>query len=183
MAGVNHRLSPAVSWTVIDEVADTDLAYLRSAYDAHVAGALRFAVALTGERPLAEDVVHDAFVRLHRTSTRPAPGTEGAYLRRTITNLVVDHHRRGAVARRHAPVPPDAAPSAERAALDLDRARAVAAAVVELSDRQRDCVALHYFAGLPDSAIATELGISRGAVKTHLHRARAALAPILEEHR
>lgn len=168
---------------VIDEVTGTDVAYLRVAYDAHAAAVLRFAVALTGDRALAEDLVHDAFLRLHRAPSRPAASAEAAYLRRCVTNLVVDHHRRGALARRHLPPHPADAPSAERTALGNDRARAVAAAVVALPERQRDCVALHYFAGLADTAVAAELGISRGAVKTHLHRARLALARTLEDLR
>ncbi|QYG93889.1 RNA polymerase sigma factor [Iamia sp. SCSIO 61187] len=156
---------------------------VRAAYDAHAASLLRFAVALTADRALAEDIVHDAFVRLHRASRPPAAGAEAAFLRRTITNLVHDHHRHGAVVRRLAPAPRDPAPSAETTALGGDRARAVASAVVALPARQRDCVALHYFAGLPDAAVAAELGISVGSVKTHLHRARAALTVSLEDHR
>jgi DNA-directed RNA polymerase specialized sigma24 family protein len=41
-------------------------------------------------------------------------------------------------------------------------------------------VVLHYYADLSDAAIADTLGISVGSVKTHLHRARAALAEQLE---
>jgi RNA polymerase sigma factor (sigma-70 family) len=156
---------------------------LRVAYDAHAPSLLRLATALTADRALAEDLVHDAFVRLHRAPAPPAPGAEGAYLRRIVTNLAHDHHRHGAVVRRLAPGPHEPAPSAEVDALGGDRARAVAAAVAALPPRQRDCVALHYFAGLPDAAVAGELGISVGSVKTHLHRARAALTLSLEDHR
>jgi len=169
---------------VVDEtVTETDLEPLRAAYDAHARPLLRLAVALTADPALAEDLVHDAFVRLHRAATPPAPEAEGAYLRRIVTNLAHDHHRHGAVVRRLAPAPDDPAPSAELDALGGDRARAVAAAVASLPARQRDCVALHYFGGLTDAAVATELGISAGSVKTHLHRARAALALSLEDHR
>jgi RNA polymerase sigma factor (sigma-70 family) len=156
---------------------------LRAAYDAHARPLLRLAVALTADPALAEDLVHDAFVRLHRAATPPAAGSEGAYLRRIVTNLAHDHHRHGAVVRRLTPGPGDPAPSAELDALGDARARAVAAAVAALPARQRECVALHYFAGLSDAAVAVELGISAGSVKTHLHRARAALAPRLEDHR
>lgn len=156
---------------------------LRATYDAHARPLLRLAVALTADAALAEDLVHDAFLRLHRAATPPAAGAEGAYLRRIVTNLAHDHHRHGSVVRRLAPAPSDPAPSAELDALGGDRARAVAAAVAALPDRQRDCVALHYFGGLTDAAVATELGIAVGSVKTHLHRARAALALSLEDHR
>jgi RNA polymerase sigma-70 factor (ECF subfamily) len=39
---------------------------------------------------------------------------------------------------------------------------------------------LRYYADLGDAEIAETLGISAGSVKTHLHRARAALAQRLE---
>src|SRR5688500_14279859 len=92
---------------------DVALDGLRAAYDAHARPLLRLAGALTADAALAEDLVHDAFVRLHRVSSPPAPGAEGAYLRRIVTNLAHDHHRHGAVVRRLAPTPADPAPSAE----------------------------------------------------------------------
>lgn len=50
----------------------------------------------------------------------------------------------------------------------------------ELPKRQRDCVVLRIYADLSDAEIADALGISAGSVKTHLHRARLALADGLE---
>ena len=56
----------------------------------------------------------------------------------------------------------------------------MAAAVRTLPPRQRDCIVLRFYADLSDAEIADTLGISAGSVKTHLHRARAALADRLE---
>ncbi len=166
---------------MIDEVQDT--ATLRGLYEEHAPGLYRLAVALISDAAQAEDLVHDAFVRLHRVARPPAPGAERAYLRRTVVNLAHDHHRHRAVARRTAtPIGPDL-PSAEVTAAGAERDGAVAAAVAALPARQRDCIVLHYFADLPDSEIAADLGISVGSVKTHLHRARAALAQRLEDLR
>lgn len=149
-------------------------------FRAHATPLLRLAVVLTGDQRLAEDLVQDAFVRLHRSGARPAPGTELAYLRRTVVNLSHGHHRRLRIARSHPPDPPRAAPAAELDAVRHDGQRRVADAVRALPRRQRDCVVLHYFADLTDTEIADVLGISAGSVKTHLHRARAALAHVLE---
>ena len=49
-----------------------------------------------------------------------------------------------------------------------------------LPDRQRVAVALHYLADLSVADVAAAMGISEGAVKTHLHRARSQLAVSLE---
>ena len=57
-----------------------------------------------------------------------------------------------------------------------ERQAAVMAAVRRLPTRQRDCVVLFYFLDLATPEIATILGVSRGSVKTHLHRARTTLS-------
>ena len=61
---------------------------LEGLYRAHAPEALRLAYLLTGERPLAEDLVQDAFVkvlgRFHDLRNRDAFWW---YLRRTIVNL------------------------------------------------------------------------------------------------
>ena len=149
-------------------------------FRAHATPLLRLAVVLTGDQRLAEDLVQEAFVRLHRSGARPAVGTELAYLRRTVVNLSHGHHRRLRIARSHPPDPPRVAAAAEVDAVRHDGQRRVAEAVQGLPRRQRDCVVLHYFADLTDAEIADALGISAGSVKTHLHRARAALAHVLE---
>jgi RNA polymerase sigma-70 factor (ECF subfamily) len=153
---------------------------LDALYRAHATPLLRLAVVLTGDRPLAEELVQEAFVRLQRSGAAPTPGTELAYLRRTVVNLSHGHHRRLRVVRRH----PDPAPvdtvAAEVDAVRRDGQRQVAAAVRALPDRQRDCVVLRFYADLTDAEIADALGISPGSVKTHLHRARSALADRLE---
>lgn len=156
---------------------------LRWLYQENAPALFRLGVALTGDPGVAEDLVHDAFLRFHAQSRPPERGHELAYLRRIVINLAHDHHRHLRVVRRTAVADACVAPSAEAGAVGADRSAAVAAAVDELPDRQRECVVLHYFAGLADAAIATELGISVGSVKTHLHRARANLASHLEEHR
>lgn len=149
-------------------------------FRAHATALLRLAVVLTGDQLLAEDLVQEAFARLQRSGTTPRPGTELAYLRRTVINLSHGHHRRLRVVRNR---PLDAAPlgpAAEVDAVRRDGQRRVVAAVRALPERQRDCIVLRFYLDLTDTEIADALGISAGSVKTHLHRARAALAATLE---
>ena len=149
-------------------------------FRAHATPLLRLAVVLTGDRPLAEELVQEAFVRLARAATPPAAGVELAYLRRTVINLSHGHHRHLAVVRKHEPRPADDAAAADAGLVPRDEQRRVADAVRALPDRQRDCIVLRFYADLSDAEIADTLGISAGSVKTHLHRARAALADRLE---
>jgi RNA polymerase sigma factor (sigma-70 family) len=149
-------------------------------FRAHATPLLRLAVVLTGDQDLAEELVQEAFVRVARAAAPPQPGTELAYLRRTVVNLSHGHHRRLRVARRHRPEPAGDAAAAETTAGRREDQRRVADAVRALPDRQRDCTVLRFYADCTDREIAEILDISPGSVKTHLHRARAALTDALE---
>jgi RNA polymerase sigma-70 factor (sigma-E family) len=149
-------------------------------FRAHATPLLKLAVVLVGDHGLAEELVQEAFVRLHRASRPPAAGAERAYLRRTVINLSHGHHRHLRVVRNR---PTEAAPHGTAAEVDAvrrDGQRQVAAAIRALPHRQRDCTVLRFYLDLSDAEIAETLGISPGSVKTHLHRARAALAETLE---
>ncbi len=61
-------------------------------------------------------------------------------------------------------------------AVDTARAVDVRAALAQLPRQQREVVVMHYFLGLTVDAIADELRVPAGTVKSALHRARAALA-------
>jgi RNA polymerase sigma-70 factor (sigma-E family) len=149
-------------------------------FRAHATTLLRLAVVLTGDPQLAEELVQEAFVRLHRSGAAPAGGAELAYLRRTVINLSHGHHRHLRVTRRHRAEPSPDHAAAEVDAVRRDGQRQVAAAVRDLPTRQRDCVVLRFYGDLSDTEIAEALGISAGSVKTHLHRARASLTDLLE---
>jgi RNA polymerase sigma factor (sigma-70 family) len=79
-------------------------------------------------------------------------------------------------------LPPDTvspAPGPAEAAEAADVAARVRSAVAALPDGQRAAVLLFYLQGLSHREVAGELGISVGAVKSRLHQARGALAPVL----
>ncbi len=149
-------------------------------FRAHATPLLRLAVVLTGDQSLAEELVQEAFVRLQRSGAVPAPGTELAYLRRTVVNLSHGHHRHLRVVRSRRTDPQPDGVAAEVDAVRRDGQRQIAAAIRALPDRQRDCIVLRFYVELSDTEIAGTLGISPGSVKTHLPRARAAHADRLE---
>lgn len=156
---------------------------LEALFRAHYVALVRLAVVLTGNPAVAEELGQEAFARFHRSGARPRPGAELAYLRRTVVNLSHNHRGRVAFLQR---VPSDVGTppgTPEQEALASERRRAIAHAVRRLPPRQRDCVALHYFAELSVEEIADTIGVRTGSVKTHLHRARATLATRLEELR
>jgi len=128
----------------------------------------------------AEEVVQEAFARTLarwpevRDRDDPLP-----YLRSVVLNLCRGRFRRKPPPLRRLEV----VPSAETQASVVARRDAVVAALATLPVRQREVVALRYFGELSTEETAQALGISPGTVKTHLHRAIAALGPRLEEHR
>lgn len=51
-----------------------------------------------------------------------------------------------------------------------------------LPPRQRQAIALRYYADLAEAQIAAIMGVSEGTVKTHIFRAVASLRAALDEH-
>ena len=134
---------------------------------------LRFAVVLCGDRPLAEDVVHEVLLRAQHQWTRiGAADSPFAYVRRMVVNEHLAYHRKWGRQVPTADVVPAAQPDhadvvADRADL-MDRLSA-------LPGRQRAAVVLRYYNGLTDAEIADELGCSTGAVRSYISRGLAAL--------
>lgn len=149
-------------------------------YEAHHRDLVRFASFVAPEPAMAEDLVHEAFVKFYGARTRISdPDKVGAYLRTTVLNLARGRARHLGVIRRNRPDPrPDVA-SAESNALRSDTQDRVVAALQNLSDRQRACLVLRHYEDRSESEIAEILGISIGSVRTHVHRGMEALSRIL----
>jgi RNA polymerase sigma-70 factor (ECF subfamily) len=139
---------------------------------------------LSGSRATAEDLAQEAMTatyrRWSRVSTMDSPT---GYLRRTAANLAAS-----AVRRRVAE---------GKALLRLTGQRATATAelpilppdddafwahVRRLPRRQAQAVALRYLYDCPVLEVAQVMGISEGAAKSHLHRARTTLTSALGLH-
>jgi RNA polymerase sigma-70 factor (sigma-E family) len=154
--------------------ADADTA-LEQLYAGHHTAMVRLAVLLLRDQGLAEDVVQDSFVAVHRHWDRIDPDKAPAYLRKTVVNRSRSALRRRAVAFRLRPEPMPDAPPADEAVLRTERRAAVLDALATLPVRQREVLALRYYLDLSEADIASTLGISRGAVKSHASRGTAAL--------
>jgi RNA polymerase sigma factor (sigma-70 family) len=81
---------------------------------------------------------------------------------------------------RNAPKPPPDMPSAEHSAIALLECTAMVAALRTLSPRQREALVLRYYADQSEAQIASTMGISKGAVKSHTARAMSALRSVLD---
>jgi RNA polymerase sigma-70 factor (sigma-E family) len=149
-------------------------------FDSHYPGLLRLAVLLGADD--AEDIVSEAFCQLHRRWNRlRSPDAALPYLRSVVCNLTRMRLRHLQVVRRHIDQRVDSVQSAESAALLRDDQRALVEALRHLSARQREALVLRYWLGLGESEIATSMGISQGAVKTHVSRGMATLTKLMQE--
>ncbi len=150
-------------------------------YREHYRSLVRLAFLLLDDLAVSEEVVQDAFVKLHQSWGRVTdPAKRVSYLRSIVLNGARSGLRRRVLGRRLTLVKPMSAESAEAGALRSESRREVVAALRKLPDRQRDCLVLRYYLDLPEAAIAETLGISAGSVKTHTHRGMAALERALE---
>ena len=130
----------------------------------------RSAWLLTGDGQRAEDLVQDALSRCWTKFDRlnRAGDSFEAYVRTSIYHGYLAWWRRGSW-RESPSIEPPAQERTDRPA-DRDLLRALA----ELPRQQRACIVLRYFEDRTVEDTAETLGISRGAVKQHTHRALAA---------
>ncbi len=159
-------------------------ALLVETYVAHYRGLVRLATLLSGSRDDAEEVVQDAYVKVHGALRRVRePERLEAYLRTAVVNLARSRQRRRVVAGRYEPPPLPDVMSAETGALELVQRSTVLAALQALPRRQREAVVLRYYADLSEAQTAYAMGCSVGSVKSHTSRALDALRLLLEDGR
>jgi RNA polymerase sigma-70 factor (sigma-E family) len=151
-------------------------------YHGHYNQLVRLAVLLVHDVQTAEEVVQDAFEAMHLAWRRLRDSEKALqYLRQTVVNRSRSVLRHRKVVDMHAPKPAPDEPSAEHAALALLERSAVAAALRSLPERQREAIALRYYADFSEADIAKAMGISKGAVKSHTARAMSSLKTILSQ--
>lgn len=151
-------------------------------YSANYRSLVRLSVLLVRDLATAEEVVQDAFVAMHSAWRRLRdPEKALSYLRQSVVNRSRSVLRHRAVVEKYAPKGLPDAPSAENGAItELERTEVIKA-LGELPTRQREALVLRYYADLSEAEIASAMGISRGAVKSHTARGMAALRTVLEQ--
>ena len=131
-----------------------------------------------GGPPEPEDVAQQAFINYAALDDPAAVRNPRAFLYRTATNIVINHHRRTVVVRRHA---------AQEASEDIDRDRddlcpesvllnreqltIVEQAVRGLPVRRRRYLLLNRLDGLSYAEIARREGVSEGVVRKQVAKA------------
>ena len=148
---------------------------LEDLYVRHAPEAIRLAYLLTSDAHLAEDIAQDAFIRVAgRFRHLRSPGAFDAYLRRTVINLCMSHHRRRRVERAYVERE-RARPALTSEQPDVASRDEMTHALRSLPMRQRAAVVLRFYADLPEHDVAEALGCSVTAARSLVFRAMETL--------
>lgn len=140
-----------------------------------------------GDRPLAEDLVQETFLRVLRQGICQPDRPFKPWLYAIATNLARDHfksaamrmHRQGNDAEEALQHLYDTTPGPEECVLAAEQGGEIMAALAQLGEEYRVVLLLRYYQGLSLSEIAETLGVPLGTVKSRLsvgtHRLRALL--------
>ncbi|MGO4762632.1 sigma-70 family RNA polymerase sigma factor [Cupriavidus sp. 2KB_3] len=130
----------------------------------------------------AEDVLHDAFLKLCQDPCPEALRCEASYISRVVRNLALDSYRRQQLEKRLfiGDVPEQDAPldtnSPDCIAMAQEQATCLRNAMRRLPSRTRDAVVQYYYEDQTQKRIAERLGISATMVNFILQDARSALS-------
>ena len=140
---------------------------------ASAAGLRHAAYLLTGDGHAAEDAVQAALVRTYAAWRRVRRDDAFAYTRRVMVNYLTDKWRRSLKEYATGDLPERSAGGdiAEEVAL---RSWLVGA-LAELTFRERAVIVMRYLFDLPEAAVARDLGVTVGTVKSTSSRALAKL--------
>ena len=144
----------------------------------HVDRLMRAALAMTGSRADAEDLVQEVCLRV-LAKPRMVRGTELAYLHGVLRNTFISDYQMR-VRRRTMPVEPESLGHLPAGAGDDPEVQAlhreIRLAISELPAHYRDAVVAVDVIGLPYAEAAKTLGVATGTIMSRLYRGRAAVA-------
>lgn len=141
-----------------------DRARICNWYEQYKNGLFRYVLSIAKDPYLAEDVLHDTFVKLLSGGIRCAPGKEQAWLYRIARNLCYDHLRKIKREQSYAEQPDDAVNQLEYIEL-----------ISSLSPTEQEIVTLKIVGGLTHREIGAVLGITARAAQKRYERAIATL--------
>jgi RNA polymerase sigma-70 factor (ECF subfamily) len=147
-------------------------------YQAERTRVVAVVASLTGDRAAAEDIVQEAFATaLRKWPTVSQYDRPGDWVKRVAVNRAISRFRRRTTEERAL-----RRIAHERDPLSRDHRRddPLWTAVRALPRRQAQVISLMFIDDLTIERTAATLGLSAGAVKSHLHRARTTLAAVLQ---
>lgn len=143
-------------------------------------GLVRTAYLLCGDHGLAEDLVQDVLVKLHRHWRRLGSDDPVNYCRRAVANEAISRRRRRRVTELLIDPPTGAAKARGDAYARIDARDEVLWALQQLPPRMRAVLVLRYFDDLSEAETAATLAMSTGTAKSHASRGVRRLRELLD---
>ncbi|MBN2738096.1 MAG: RNA polymerase sigma factor [Spirochaetales bacterium] len=146
----------------------------------------RVAYRIVGDSAMAEDMTHDAFIKLYqRNEALPDLNQTKYWLIRVVKNMSFNYSKRKQRERRAYDKFKDRVPvfeeSGEDVVLKKESKNLVKDALEQLPHNLRVVLILKEYAGMNYREIGETLGISEGNVKVRVFRAREKLSQIMKE--
>ena len=175
------------AWELVTAAQQGDQGAFGQLYDRYVDVVFRFILFRVGDRPLAEDLTSETFLRaLRRISSVSYQGRDvGAWFVTIARNLVLDHVKssRYRLEMTTADILDSSADDRgpEHEVVEEATATELMRCVAQLGRDQQECIMLRFMQGLSVSETAAVMGRNEGAVKALQHRAVRRLAQLLPE--
>ncbi len=175
------------AWELVTAAQQGDQQAFGRLYDQYVDVVFRFVLFRVGDRPLAEDITSETFLRaLRRISSVSYQGRDvGAWFITIARNLVLDHVKssRYRLEMTTADILDSSADDRgpEHEVVQGATAAELMRCVAQLGQDQQECIMLRFMQGLSVSETAAVMGRNEGAVKALQHRAVRRLAQLLPE--
>jgi RNA polymerase sigma factor (sigma-70 family) len=177
-----HRTDSMLKSTSRVEPSDRQSASaptLRMLFESEESPLLRYAFSLTGRRVVAEEIVQDVFLQLHKHwETVEAPK---AWLVRSVRNRAFTYIRTKqreplSVEANHSATVATDDSSPDQAIVQMETAGEIRQALMELEENDRQLVKLKYFENLSYSEMSAKTGLSVSNVGYRLHHILKVLA-------
>lgn len=157
----------------------------RLLFDRHGGLVLGYCTRLLADRSLAEDVAQEVWMKVIQNAETYEPRQQLRPWLLTIarnTSLNVMRRRKNWEELEDGHDVPEESADLLQSFVAENEARAIRDAIDALPEAQRTAISLLTIEGLPYDEIAHAMNLSLGSVKTHIHRARLALAESLKQH-
>jgi RNA polymerase sigma factor (sigma-70 family) len=150
----------------MDQDADSAVIAL---YRLHYRFLVGLAALLVRDIAVAEGLVQDSFVAMHSAWRRLEDGDRAlSYLHQAVVSRSRSFRRHRVIGGKNLPG------TLAGATTELERS-ALISALWSLAPHQREVLVLRYYADLPEAQVASAMGISKGAVRSHAAEAMSLL--------
>lgn len=162
-------------------MAESKTATFAGLYAGHARDVYRFALYLSGDAAVAQDITSEVFLRVWMSSEPVRVSSVRSWLFVIARNLYL-HELRHIRRRRPLDAEMVSTHSVEASAAVKEEFARVRQAMGHLPEVDRSALVLRVVEGLPYEEVAAILHISKAAAKVKVHRARQRLGAICYEH-